>query len=307
MAEIVVATLGEEAFRTVERTPRQRLRFDRDFLDFRFSTHYKNSPGIKRGPKDSRFLEESKFCSKCIRDGSNSFCSKCIEYNAIMRFGEMWIEYPSCPSLESVCKRKITYSNSLSVAQIKQVLKKIEYELKLIGDTVRKVENILHLLTLINAYNDTQTEDEYQVHYEILLLGQREIYLEFYNDILRYYDNIPIIEQKYKTLLTTHKDGNKCVKCFAVNGSPTDYEGITKITLKRKKNCMTCNVCLLKKKEETTISSCPVCMEDFKKVNMAETRCGNSHYLCKGCYKQMNEMSTDFGRKHTCPLCRGTL
>ena len=107
--------------------------------------------------------------------------------------------------LESICKRKITYSNNLSVAQIKQVLKKIEYELKLIGDTVRKVENILHLLTLINAYNDTQTEDEYQVHYEILLLGQREIYLEFYNDILRYYDNIPIIEQKYKTLLTIHR------------------------------------------------------------------------------------------------------
>ena len=48
MAEIVVATLGEEAFRTVERTPRQSLRFDRDFLDFDFNSLQKLSRNKKR-------------------------------------------------------------------------------------------------------------------------------------------------------------------------------------------------------------------------------------------------------------------
>jgi hypothetical protein len=311
MTEIVVDRLGEEAFRTQidqRRVVRDSWQFDREFIHFRFSSIDKYSCGIKRGPKDSRFLDESRFCSNCIRNGSNTFCSKCIQYNAIMSFGKIWIEYPSCPSLETVNKRKITYNNNLSVAQIKQVLKKIEYERKFIGDVVRKIENVLHFLTLVNAYNVTQEEnDKFNTHYEIILLSERETYLEFYTDILRYYDNIPNLEKKYKTLLASHKDGNKCVKCFAINGSSTDYQGITKITLKRKKNCLTCNVCLIKKKAETTVIDCPVCLEDFKKINMIETRCGNGHFLCNCCYKRLDEMTTDFGRKYCCPLCRGTL
>ena len=310
MTEIVVDTLGEDAFRTHIDHLREvgdSWRFDREFLDFRFSKTYKNTRG-GRDKKDSRFLDKSRFCSKCEGEGCNNFCSKCIEYNAIMRFGRMWIEYPSSLSLEAVSKRKITYDNSLSIAQIKQVLKKIEYERKFIGDTVRKVENILHFLTLINAYNITlEDTDKYNTHYEIILLGERDTYLEFYRDILRYFDYIPTLELKYKKLMVAHKAGNKCVKCFAINGSDTDYQGITKITLKRKKNCMTCNVCLLKKKEETNVMGCPVCLEDFKKMNMTEARCGNGHFICKGCYKTLDGMTTDFGRKHTCPLCRGTL
>ena len=311
MTEIVVDTLGEEAFRThidQLRELQDSWQFDREFMYFRFSKTYKNTGGGKRDPKDSRFLNESRFCSECISTGSNNFCSKCIEYNAIMRFGKMWVEYPSCPSLEAISKRKITYDNSLSIAQIKQVLKKIEYERKFIGDIVRKIENRLHFLTLVNAYNMTQEEtDTFNTHYEIILLGEREIYLEFYREILMYFDYIPTLELKYKKLMVAHKAGNKCVKCFAINGSDTDYQGITKITLKRKKNCMTCNVCLIKKKDETNIIDCPVCLEDFKKMNMTKTRCGNGHFICKGCYKRLDEMTTDFGRKYTCPLCRGTL
>ena len=69
---------------------------------------------------------------------------------------------------------------------------------------------------------------------------------------------------------------------------------------------MTCNVCLTKRKEDTIVMDCPVCMEDFKKSKMTETKCGNGHFLCNGCYEKMSGMTTDYGRKYTCPMSRNT-
>ena len=78
-------------------------------------------------------------------------------------------------------------------------------------------------------------EDEYYILYGAIILEQRDKYLKFYNDTIKYFDNIPNLKQKYIKLMGAHKAGNMCVKCFAVNGAKADYKDITKIVLKRKK------------------------------------------------------------------------
>ena len=317
MTEIVVATLGAEAFFQSYRrlTDRERYiyNFERSYPEFRFTRPSRElwyTAFHRNSVSDSRYLEPERFsgCQDEQTLDTVEFCSKCIDKNALMRNGSIWFNFPRCPKPEKVAKDKITYNNSLSLAQIKQVLKKIDYEEKKIKDVVFKIEKMLHFISLVNSYIEKEKQDdEYYVLYGSIILEQRDKYLEFYNDTIKYFDNIPNLKQKYMKLMGAHKAGNMCVKCFAMDGAKADYKDITKIVLKRKKNCMTCNVCLTKRKEDTIVMDCPVCMEDFKKSKMTEAKCGNGHFLCKGCYEKMSEMTTDYGRKYTCPMCRGTL
>ena len=314
MTEIVVATLGEEAFyptyRRLTDLERYRYNFEASYPPFRF-TKYGGYSAYANSKTASKYLEPERFCGcqyyNSILD-KIEFCSKCIDKNALMRNGSIWFNFPHCPKPEKVAKDKIPYNNSLSMAQIKQVLKKIDYEEKKISGIVFKIEKMLHFISLVNTYIEKEKQDdEYYILYASIILEQRDKYLEFYNDIIKYFDNIPNLKQKYMKLMSAHKAGNVCVKCFAMNGAKTNYKEITEIVLKRKKNCMTCNVCLSKRKDDTIVMDCPVCMEDFKKSKMTEAKCGNGHFLCNRCYEKMSGMTTDYGRKYTCPMCRGNL
>lgn len=289
MSEILVATLGSEAFDTsrpydAEIHEMMYPPFDKDYPDFRFSSISKN-------------LDKKRFCATC----SKEFCKYCIDKNAVMRDGSIGFYFPFCPKLDKIARDKIIYKNNLSMAQIKQILKKINYEYKKIKDIIINIETRLYFLHCVHNYIiNNMLEDDWSIMYEGITLCQRDDFLEFYKELLKYFDNIPNLEQKYLKLLAVHKAGNQCVKCFATAGT-------LGIELKRKKNCMTCNVCLSKRKEDTIIMGCPICLMDFRKGIMTKTRCGNEHFMCKSCYQRMDTSTTDYGRKYTCPMCRGTL
>ena len=218
-----------------------------------------------------------------------------IDFN---RMEWYYTRYWMNPSYDAKTLISIYFNNTLKENRIKRMLNKIESNKfkvkKAIEQGKNQIEHLQYIIRSIkfNYRNINQDTDFKRKIEDIFVTISLEI--EYYDNYLRqlvnYNDLLPKLEHKYLAKIKVLRNKDICSHCFSENSSQNLIE------IKRcKKLCVECNT------KDKELIDCPVCLDEFKKINMVEIKCGNNHFTCKKCYSNMKKLS------NSCPICRGNL
>jgi hypothetical protein len=220
-------------------------------------------------------------------------CDLCVSTYIRLDSENFSIMYPDCPSLKKVLNNRVTYNNTQKMSIIKRNVNKLEVETCRTKKNIKYYQRKYDFICGIETYLKRKVNENKDIYLEFLRIIQdeKDYFNSDFNILLKYYHSIPDIKSKYENLLDAHKKKNICFECFS------DYG----IYIKHYKNRRYCDNCLVNIKDKT-LFDCSVCItENITKCKMVKINCGNEHYVCNTCFKNLKKYSD------RCPLCRGQL
>ena len=297
--------------------------------------------------KGTRYLRDKFRCETCYQIGlhpnkntvreQTKFCDKCFEQNVTVNNLDFSINLPI--SLHDNANfGKIHYERTTK-PMVKKALEKFGYETTRVIRRIGEIEEILTLICEIYRYIILNTEKFYSsdyIDYYIYCLEQyRDNYWTLCKNLNKYLNNLPDIEDKYKTLQESQSRKDMCSGCFKCKHELTSK-------LKNTKKGMICFECekneairkrirakeideqrrvhrdssreqLLLDQEIDKLkfiikAECPICNETFREFDpkqMIQAGCGY-HSFCLTCADSWrNSCLVNTGREATCPMCRG--
>ena len=193
----------------------------------------------------------------------------------------------------------VVYNNKLPQSGIKRMLKKIEMEQfqvkKILIEAEKQLQYILQYIKFLSytrrGIESTRMKTK-NAKYIDDLKTHFQTYMEDYEPLKDYFQNLAGHKTNYELLMDCHKRKARCFECLQEK---------TKSGLVRQKNILVCCECIEEKKRRTTKVDCPICLESFSGDEVIQAGCGNGHGICNACFIQLSRYS------NKCPMCRGAL